>query len=292
VKKMRRLADHVLASLPFEEAWFRKHGCRATYVGHPFFDEVRRQPVDAPFVERLRAEAGPLVVILPGSRTQEVRHNVGDLLAAAAMVREAVPEVRLAVAAFRPQQAETVRREAAARGLACDVYIGRTPELMRAADVAMAVSGSVSLELLYHEKPTVILYKLSPLAYRVQGWFRKVKYITLVNLLAADEIFAEDLTPFHPGQEDADRVLFPEYLTCEDKSGQLASHVVEWLRNSEARGRRVGQLAELKAKVAEPGAADRAAEYILAQLRTGPDPVPRPHYVPRAATALAGSGRD
>ena len=52
VKKMRRLVDHVLCSLPFEEAWFRRHGCNATFVGHPFFDEVRRYGYDEPFMAR------------------------------------------------------------------------------------------------------------------------------------------------------------------------------------------------------------------------------------------------
>jgi lipid-A-disaccharide synthase len=287
VKKMRRLVDHALASLPFEEAWLRRHGCNATFVGHPFFDEVRRRELDAAFMRRVGGRPGPLVAILPGSRTQEVRHNLGDLLSAAAKVRQAVPNVRLAVAAFKPHQAEMVRREAAARKLDCEVHLGKTPELMRLADAAMAVSGSVSLELLYHTTPTVILYRLSPLAFRVQSWFRKVKYITLVNLLAADELFAKDLTPFDPAQEDADRVLFPEYLTSKDKSDQLAAHVTEWLTDRDARDRRVAQLAELKSRVAQPGAADRAAEYILNELAGRRCPVPRPHFVP-ATSQIAG----
>ena len=58
VKKMRRLADHVLCSLPFEEAWLRQRGCNATFVGHPFFDEVRRQPLDAAFLAEQRRRPG------------------------------------------------------------------------------------------------------------------------------------------------------------------------------------------------------------------------------------------
>ena len=280
VGKMRRLADHVLASLPFEETWLRSHGANATFVGHPFFDEVRRQVLDVEFLRRLAGQAGPLVTILPGSRTQEVQNNLGDLLTAAAKIRRAVPNARLAVAAFKPHQAQMARREIAARTLDCPVYLGKTPELMQAAAAAMAVSGSVSLELLYHATPTVILYRLSPLAFRVQSWFRKVKYITLVNLLAADELFPEDVAPFDPGQPDADKVLFPEYLTSEDKSEQLAAHVIEWLTDAAARDRRVAALAELKARVAQPGAADRAAEYIVRTLAARPEPVPRPHFVP------------
>ena len=73
VNKMRRLVDHVLCKLPFEEEWFRNRGCNATFVGHPYFDQLRDETLDQSFVDRLQQEEGPLVTILPGSRTQEVR---------------------------------------------------------------------------------------------------------------------------------------------------------------------------------------------------------------------------
>jgi len=279
VKKMRRLVDHVLCSLPFEQPWFRQHGCRATFVGHPFFDEVRRQEFDEPFMAEHRRQ-GPLVAILPGSRTQEVTNNLKWFLKAAALVKAEVPNVRFAVAAFKPHQAQRARRLAAGSGLPIEVFTGKTPELMRLADCCMSVSGSVSLELLYHTTPTVILYWISRPAYFVQRFFRRVKYITLVNLLAADELFPEDLTPFDPSQEGADRVLFPEYLTCEDKSAQIASHVVRWLTDPAGRERLVGDLAHLKAEVAHGGASARAAEYIANTLADRSRRPPRPHFVP------------
>ncbi|MGO8746231.1 MAG: lipid-A-disaccharide synthase [Thermoguttaceae bacterium] len=263
VKKVRRFVDHVLCSLPFEESWFRARGCNATFVGHPFFDEVRRQELDEAFLDRFRAEKGPLVVILPGSRTQEVAANLRWFLKSAAIVRKAVPAVSFAIASFKPQQAEMARKMVAETDLAAEVYVGKTPELIRLADCCMAVSGSVSLELLYQMKPTVILYWINRAAYFVQRFFRKVKYITLVNLLAADELYPKDLTPFDPSQPDAAKVLFPEYLTCEDRSGQIASHVIEWLTEPSRRNELTAKLAALKAQVAHGGASTRAAEYIL-----------------------------
>ena len=71
IKKMRRFVDHVLCNLPFEQKWFADRGCNATFVGHPFFDEVNRLAVDDEFVSCEKAKPGPLVTILPGSRTQE-----------------------------------------------------------------------------------------------------------------------------------------------------------------------------------------------------------------------------
>ena len=216
---MRRLVDHVLCGLPFEEAWFRRHGCNATFVGHPFFDEVRRYPYDEAFIAAHRTKvgqtflsalkpstdtadknvcptgpcdaAGPLVAILPGSRTQEVTNNLRWFLKAAALIRQQIPDVRFALAAFKPHQAELARPMVEATGLPIEICVGKTPELMRLADCAMSVSGSVSLELLYHTTPTVILYWIDRFAYFVQSFFRKVKYITLVNLLATGELESE-----------------------------------------------------------------------------------------------------
>ena len=73
----------------------------------------------------------------------------------------------------------------------------------------MAVSGSVSLELLYQIKPTVILYRISRVAYFVQDFFRHVKYITLVNLLSSKSPFGPDLTPYDPYRENGERVFSP-----------------------------------------------------------------------------------
>jgi lipid-A-disaccharide synthase len=298
VRKMRRLVDHVLCSLPFEQQWFLQQGCNATFVGHPFFDEVRRHEYDRRFLAEHGSRASPLVVILPGSRTQEVTHNLPWFLQAAARIRRRLPQVRLAIAALKPHHAEWARREVAATqtipGLPIEVFAGKTPELIRLADCCMAVSGSVSLELLYHTKPTVILYWISPAAYWVQGFFRKVKYITLVNLLSTDELFPRDITPFDPAQEDAEKVLFPEYLTCEDKSAQIAGHVVEWLTDRTKRECRVAELARLKAQVAAGGASCRAAQYILSVLGGRPT-LPSRHRVascynpsrPRGHTSIA-----
>jgi lipid-A-disaccharide synthase len=266
VKKMRRFVDHVLCGLPFEESWLRGHGCNATFVGHPFFDEVRRYPYDERFLAEHESSKGPLVAILPGSRTQEVTHNLHWFLKAAAIVHEKVPDARFSIAAFKPHQAEIARSLVEQSGLPIEICVGKTPELMRLADCAMSVSGSVSLELLYHTTPTVILYWISRQAYFVQTFFRKVKYITLVNLLSADGLADEDLTPYDPAQADADRVLFPEYLTYEDKSAQIAGHIVEWLTDPAKRTARVEALAALKDRVAHGGASGRAAEYILSAI--------------------------
>mgnify|MGYP002625354350 CR=1 FL=1 len=86
VQRMRRHVDHVLCKLPFEEAWFRERGCHATYLGHPYFDELAAQRLDQQFCAKLAQFDGPLVTILPGSRTQEVESNLASFLTAAKII--------------------------------------------------------------------------------------------------------------------------------------------------------------------------------------------------------------
>lgn len=279
IKKMRRFVDHVLCKLPFEEAWYRERGCHATYVGHPYFDQLRAEQLDTAFIASQQAGDGPLVAILPGSRTQEVRQNLRSFLKAAKLVREQVPNARFAVASFKASQAEIVREQLQGIDLPIDVHVGRTGELITAADCAMAVSGSVSLELLFHTKPTVIHYYISRLAMFVQTYFRKVRYITLVNLLVTDDLYPKQVAFYDRNDPIDAKVLMPEYLTCEDRSRDVAEHVVEWLTDPAKRLERVEQLAALKEVVGHGGASSRAASYILRELdQAALPPLLRTHF--------------
>lgn len=283
VKKMRRLVDHVLCKLPFEQTWFQERGCHATHVGHPFFDQLQQQQLDEQFLSAQRSRPGRLVTILPGSRNQELTNNFHWFLKAAGMIYERVPEVRFAVAAYKPQHAARAREMADRTGLPIDVHVGRTPELMAAAHCCMACSGSVSLELLYHTRPTVVLYWVHRWMYLVGSHLVKVPYITLVNLLVAEDLAPPNPQPYDPEGPDADKALFPEYPTCQDKSARLAAHVVEWLTDEQKHARLVRRLAELKAEVGHGGASVTAANYILGELQRVERPSPRPHYLPARA---------
>lgn len=272
VAKMRRFVDHVLCKLPFEEEWFRQRGCNATFVGHPYFDELRAQQLDTAFVELQMARGGPLVTLLPGSRTQEVGSNLPELLKAAKIVRTQVPSVRFAIAAYKPSQRDQISDLVSASGLEVEVHVGRTAELIHTAKCCMACSGSVSLELLYHERPSVILYQISRVGYFAQSLLRKVRYITLVNLFTAVNPFGDGSAGFYDPLDPQDQhVLMPEYLTYKDRSADLAGHIVRWLTNADEFAQLEQRLADLKQRVAQGGASETAADYIGGLLEMGAD---------------------
>ncbi len=263
VSKMRRFVDHVLCKLPFEEKWFRDRGCHATFVGHPYFDELNSRHLDDGFVEQLFDPQRPLVTILPGSRTQEVKNNLAPFLQSASKIESQVPNTKFAIAVFKPSQLEVVRQLVAESGLQVEVHVGRTPELIHASRCCLACSGSVSLELLYHTKPSAILYQISRVGYAVQWVFRKIRYITLVNLLTAEDPFADRSAGIYDPADPRDQhVLMPEYLTYDDRTQDLADHIVRWLTDETLYEEVESKLSRLKSQVAQGGASQRAAEYI------------------------------
>jgi lipid-A-disaccharide synthase len=279
VRKMRRLVDHVLCKLPFEADWYRARNCHATYLGHPYFDELERQQLDQAFCDAQSCRPGRLVTILPGSRTQEVAKNLQGFVAAAGRIHGSVPDARFAIASFNEKQAAMAREQIAGLDIPIEVFVGRTPELIRLSYGCLACSGSVSLELLYHAKPTVILYRVGWFPYTLaRRFFIKVKFITLVNLLAADDPFLRGGARYDPRAAADDGVLFPEHLTYEDRAPQIARQIIRWLTDEASYQSRVRELEELKRQHAVSGASHRAAAYILQHLRSDAPPLAGPHF--------------
>jgi lipid-A-disaccharide synthase len=299
VKKMRRDIDHVLSGLPFEVDWLQQHGIKASFVGHPYFDEVRQQQLDYDFIERHQV-AGQWVTLLPGSRTQEVEHNLPMMLRAATLIRSRVPNAKFAIAAFKPQHAQLAQEFLTASGVEAEIFVNRTPELIHLAEACIATSGSVSLELLYQRKPTVVVYQISRFAHWVQQFVVKVRYITLINLLVAKQIFlgkdeysgswSQQLPvgPLSGRDKPPEKALFPEYLCCDDKAPQIAGHLIRWLLVEEYRDAVTAELGKLKARIAHGGATRNAAQVILREL-AAKRPLLKPHFESAPATQVVSA---
>ena len=270
LKKMQRLVDLVLSKLPFEAEWYRENGVGAHYVGHPYFDELATKQLDHSLMRDLDEASGPLLVLLPGSRRQEVESGLAAMLKTAEKVRELCPAVRVAIGSFDEAQAIRAREISAAFDLPVRIEVGKATELIASSDVCLACSGSVSLELLYYGKPAVIYYRVKPLMWMVARRFLlTVRFITLVNLLACDDRFDTRRGPYDANSSDRDRVPYPEYPVYWDVSSDMAEHLVGWLKNDASRKQKEEQLELLRERIVRPGATQRAAEVIMAAL-SGP----------------------
>ena len=263
IRKLQQNVDHVLCKLPFEPKWFRERDCQAEYVGHPYFDELSQRQLDQTFISSLRQGDQPILTLLPGSRHVEVARNIETQLKAAAEAEESIPGLRVFVAAFNSSQLDMINQQIARLDVNAEAFVGRTAELIEAAQCCVACSGSVSLELMYHHKPTVIVYRVSRFYHTMANLVLRSRFITLVNLIAAKRIDRDGRPLFDPDADGAERCPFPEYLTTQECSGRVARWLNRWYSDPEEFERRVSELQHLRSKYAKPGASRRAAAMVF-----------------------------
>ena len=268
IGKIRKFVDHVICKLPFEPKWFADRNCNAFYVGHPYFDQLDTQVHDEEFIQTQSQshKEAPMVLLLPGSRNSEVAKNLDTLINAGKVIQAELPGTRIAIGYFSDAHQESARTKCEQANI--DTFVGRTPELMKMADACIACSGSVSLELMHYRVPSVIVYKVGIMIFALQIFMIRCKYITLPNLMMASTIKKSKWLPYDPDAADAEEVLMPEYLTWRDCSVKAAGHIVRWLRSDQERTKKQQAMEQLAKDYAKPGATSRAAEYIIAKLRS------------------------
>lgn len=203
IRKLRRLTDLALCLLPFEEGWFTTRGVPARFVGHPLFDE----PLDLAALDAEAAalpEGAPKLALMPGSRPSELRKNFPVLLEAYRTLRAERPQLAGVVAAVNDEVAEELKRLAAeCAGWPEGLHIasGQADAVIRWCDLALVVSGTVTLQITRQHKPMVAFYKSSRLLYwGLARWIVSTRFFTLPNLIAGREVVPE-LIPYFGGAE-------------------------------------------------------------------------------------------
>lgn len=223
---MRRTIDRLLAIFPFEEAFFREHGVATTYIGHPLSRVVRPSLTREEFFRKHgMAEDRPLVALLPGSREAEAARHMPALEAAAAEIARRMP-VNLALGAPRSFRERK-------RAASIQVIEGETWDLLAHATVALAASGTVTVEAALLGTPTVTFYKVTALSWFAGKFLVKVPFYSMVNLIAG-------------------RAVIPELMQNEMTGERLAAETLRLLSDPQARERMRRELAEVSRALAGP----------------------------------------
>ena len=203
--KMARTIDHVLALFPFEPPLFTKHGMDCDFVGHPVVAEPQatRAEADA-FRTEYHLGTAPILMVLPGSRRGEVARLKDVFGAAIAPVRAKHPDLRVVVPAAA-SVADAVKEAVTTwpgetlvldpRDMSLDKANARKRAAFKAADVALAASGTVSLELAAASTPMVVAYKMHWLSFHLIRWMALIDTVTLVNLVSETRVVPEFLGP-------------------------------------------------------------------------------------------------
>ena len=246
VKTIRRLVSLVLAVFPFEAALYRRAGVPVEFVGHPLLDQIGTAPTREEARRRLRLDDGALVVgLLPGSRQQEIVGLLPAMRDAASKVLAAVPGTRFVLGL-----APTIERRVAAGhldgGPAVEIVEGQTHAVIRAADLLLATSGTVTLEAALLGTPMVVCYRLSALSEFVLRLLARVPWMSLANLTLG-------------------RAVVPELYRRTTTGDRLACEALRLLTDRGARDMQRAAFSELAGTLGEPGVVTRAARLVLAQ---------------------------
>ncbi len=249
IGRIARSVDLLLTLFPFEPDHFRGHGIPVRYIGHPMADAMPLKPDRRAALLQLGLEVvpgRPVVALLPGSREGEIRRHARLLVEAVIELRRRMDFEPLLLLA-EASHAGLFDREAGlpAHEAGLTTRIGSTREGLAAADLALAASGTVTLEALLSHTPMVMFYRLAPSTYRLVRWLRLVRsrWIALPNILA-------------------DRELVPERIQYQATPRRLAADAVAWLDNPGRQEDYVRSAQAIHARLA-CNAADNAAGAIL-----------------------------
>ena len=250
--KMAEVIDHVLALLPFEPPYMQAAGMSCDFVGHPVVAEVQADEAEAAAFREtyMIGPEQPLVLCLPGSRRGEVKRLGPRFDEALMQLRDREPGLRVVLPTVRG--VAPLVREMTARWPVAPIVVEQAADkraAFAAADLALAASGTVSLELAASRTPMVIAYDMAPLSRFLIGRLLKVDTVTLVNLVAETRVI-------------------PEFLGSNCRPGPIAQELLRLLEDPMRRASQMAAMAVTMERLGQGAEAPglRAARSVLAQL--------------------------
>ena len=243
--------DLLLSIFPFEKDWYAKRvpKLRVEFVGHPMVGRfnsegrVPRAPISDNSGSRGARPSENRILLLPGSRADELRRHLPPMQGALKLIREKLPDIRTKM--VLPDEAlKQLADKLSTLPSDTEIQIGNLPEALAQADVAIASTGTVTVECAFFGVPTATLYKTSWSTYQIAKRIVKVKWLTMPNILADEEIY-------------------PEFVQDAATPDHIAGAALELLQNEPRRIQIKKRLAEVVSSLGGPGANTRAAAAIL-----------------------------
>jgi lipid-A-disaccharide synthase len=266
VNLIRRRFISALCIFPFEEEFFRKAGIETTFIGHPLVDIVKPSMPRADFLAGIGLDgAKPVVALLPGSRWNELRHNLPAVLEACALIARQDHGVQfiLALAAGYSTDApraaapttNTLRVQSGAThhtfdlpsGLNLRVAPGAAYDALAAATVAVVASGTATVETALLGTPMVVVYRVGLLTEMMIRTFARTSHVAMPNLIAG-------------------RGIVPELLQKDCSPARISAEVLRLMNSREKREEMQRRLAEVRSALGAGGAISRAADIIARML--------------------------
>lgn len=242
VRQIRERVDAMVVLFPFEEEFYAQHGVDARFFGNPLAEDVRASRDPTETRARYGASRGrSLVALLPGSRAPEIRRHLPLMLEVA---RSLAGRARFVIARAPGIDREPIAERIDAAGLDVTVADDDTYDLLAAADAAVMASGTATVESALLGCPAVVVYRMSGLSYRVARLLVRTRFIAMPNILL-------------------DAPVYPELIQGEATSEAVSRALLRWLDDSAARDEVRRRLGAVREALVRPGAADRAAAFVM-----------------------------
>ncbi len=243
-KEVAKIVDKVACIFPFEYDVYKEAGAYVEFVGHPLVDIVKPSMTKEEAMAFAGKEEGKkLILLMPGSRLMEIEKMLPTLLEAAKIIKKQLPEVSFVMPRAGTIPISLLEEKIQASGLDVKITEGNNYDLFSVADLALATSGTVTLEAALCGLGSVIVYKTNPVTYFIAKLLVNIPHIGLPNIVAAKSVVPEliqnDFTPAKVAQE--------------------ALALLESERNAKMKE----DLAYVKERLGKPGAVGRVAELVL-----------------------------
>lgn len=246
--RAREVADtvaRVAAIFPFEADIYRQAGASVTFVGHPLLDIVKPTLTrEAAYLHFGADPARPVVILMPGSRRQEIDKLLPEMLAAAEKISEKVPACQFFLPVASTISREILQNIISRYSVPVTLTTDKTYDLMTIGDVAVAASGTATLEASLLGLPTVIIYKVVAATYYLGKLLVKIPHIGLPNIVAG-------------------RQIVPELIQDEANAANIADEAVRLLTDPARREQVAAELAAVRGKLGKSGAVGRVADVII-----------------------------
>ena len=265
VKKIAKRVDRMAVILPFEEQFYRKRGVDVDYVGHPLLDAFKpatRNPQQSPEVGGRRSEVrsqkskrqnpvssiqNPVVGLVPGSRREEIRNMLPIMIRSAEILKIRYPDIRCLLPLAKTIEPEFIDSFIRKSSLNIEVHQGDIYEVLDRCHIAMVTSGTATLDTAIMAVPMVIVYKVTPLSYRIGKILIKTPFIGLANLVAGERVV-------------------PELIQDEVTPERLADEALTLIENEHVRNNMITKLHRIRKRLGEGGASERTAKIALGMM--------------------------
>ena len=249
IKIIKECVRKIIVFFKFEETLYKRHGINAEFVGHPLIETVKpKSSKDEILKKYLISGSKPVIALLPGSRTMEVRSLLKTMAGAAKSIQKELPQARFVVVKYRNLPRELYEKTIKDSGADITISDGDAYDILSISDFAIVASGTATLETAIIGTPFIITYKANPIndiAFRIVA---KKRMLGLVNWIAG-------------------KIIVPEFLQYDATPAKLSEAALWILRDEKRKAAMIDDLNRVKDSLGSPGASSRAAGAILSYLQ-------------------------